>query len=62
MIENSKVIVNSGSSQVDLANKKVTYDLNQPNAYAWDGCPPKRLFFWIALIGTPDWWHGNHKI
>ena len=60
--ENGKVIVNPGTSEVDLINKTVSYDLTQPNAYAWDGCTPKRLFFWVALIGTPDWWHGEHKI
>jgi len=62
VIEDSKVIVNPGISEINLANKTVSYDLTQPNAYAWDGCTPKRLFFWIALIGTPDWWHGEHKI
>ena len=24
--------------------------------------PSKRLFFWVALIGTPDWWHGEQNI
>jgi hypothetical protein len=62
VVENGKVIVNPGTSEVDLINKTVSYDLTQPNAYAWDGCTPKRLFFWVALIGTPDWWHGEHKI
>ena len=62
VIENNKVIVNPGTSEVDLTNKTVSYDLTQPSAYAWDGCTPKRLFFWVALIGTPDWWHGEHKI
>ncbi|WP_339724492.1 DUF1353 domain-containing protein [uncultured Paraglaciecola sp.] len=62
VIENGKVIVNPGSSEVDLESKTVNYDLAKPNTYAWDGCTPKRLFFWLALLGTPDWWHGEHTI
>jgi len=62
VICDGKVIVNPGTSEVDLVSKKVSYDLTKPKAYAWDGCTPKRLFFWLALIGTPDWWHGEHKI
>ncbi|MFT6989820.1 MAG: hypothetical protein ACJASL_001793 [Paraglaciecola sp.] len=62
VIEDNKIIVNPGTSDVKLANKTVHYDLSQPKAYAWDGCSPKRLFFWLALIGTPDWWHGEQKI
>ena len=62
VIEDNKIIINPGKSEVDLTNKTVSYDLTQPNAYAWDGCTPKRLFFWVALIGTPNWWHGEHKV
>jgi hypothetical protein len=62
VIDNGMVIVNQGTCEVNLESKKVSYDLTKPNAYAWDGCTPKRLFFWLALIGTPDWWHGEHKI
>jgi hypothetical protein len=62
VIEDNKIIVNPGTSEVDLAKKTVSYDLTQPNAYAWDGCSPKRLFFWVALIGTPDWWHSEQNI
>jgi len=62
VIDDGMVIVNPGTCEVNLESKKVSYDLTKPNAYAWDGCTPKRLFFWLALIGTPDWWHGEHKI
>ena len=31
------------------------YDFSVKRAYAWDGCTPKRWFFWLILIGTPDW-------
>jgi hypothetical protein len=62
VIEDGKVIVNPGVSEVNLETKTVSYDLTKPNAYVWDGCTPKRLFYWFALIGTPDWWHGDHKI
>lgn len=62
VITDGKVIVNPGSCEVNLESKTVSYDLTKPNAYAWDGCTPKRLFFWLGLIGTPDWWHGEHAI
>jgi hypothetical protein len=62
VIEDNKIIVSPGTSEVNLANKTVSYDLTQPKAYAWDGCSPKRLFFWVALIGTPDWWHSEQNI
>lgn len=62
VIENNKIIVNPGTSEVNLANKTVSYNLSQPKAYAWDGCTPKRLFFWVALIGTPDLWHSEQNI
>jgi hypothetical protein len=62
VIETNKIIINPGSSEIDLTNKTVSYNIFQPNTYAWDGCTPKRLFYWVALIGTPDWWHGEHKI
>jgi hypothetical protein len=62
VIDDGKVIVNPGTATVNIATKQVCYDFSQPNAYAWDGCTPKRWFFWLALIGTPDWWHGEHKI
>jgi hypothetical protein len=62
VIYNGIVIVNPGTSEVDLKGKTVSYDLTKPNAYAWDGCTPKRLFYWFSLIGTPDWWHAEHTI
>lgn len=62
VIDDGKIIVNPGTSEVNLESKTVSYDLTQPKAYAWDGCTPKRLFFWLALIGTPDWWHGEHTV
>lgn len=62
VIDDGKVIVNPSTSKVNLEHKQVSYDFSQPNAYAWDGCTPKRLFFWLTLIGTPDWWHGEHSI
>lgn len=62
VIADGNIIVNPGASAVNLELKTVSYDLTKPNAYAWDGCTPKRLFFWLALIGTPDWWHGEHRI
>jgi hypothetical protein len=61
-IDDGNIIVNPGTSEVNLESKTVSYDLTKHNTYACDGCTPKRLFFWLALIGTPDWWHGEHRI
>ncbi|MCX7097841.1 MAG: DUF1353 domain-containing protein [Methylococcales bacterium] len=53
IIHNGLIIVNPGPSRI--IDGMVEYDFSVRRAYAWDGCTPKRWFFWLALIGTPDW-------
>jgi len=55
LIDHGRIIVNPGGSIVNKENKSVVYDLSRRRTYAWDGCSPKRWFFWIAIFGTPDW-------
>jgi hypothetical protein len=55
IIHNGLIIVNPGLSLVNLNDNTVNYDFSVKHAYAWDGCTPKRWFFWLVLIGTPDW-------
>ncbi|MGR3292723.1 MAG: DUF1353 domain-containing protein [Candidatus Scalindua sp.] len=55
MIHDGFIIVNPGKPDVKLKEKTVDYDFAVKRAYAWDGCTPKRWFFWFSLIGTPDW-------
>jgi hypothetical protein len=56
IIDDGKIIVNPGPSKLDSASGTVTYDYSVRRTYAWDGCTPKRFFFWFAILGTPDWW------
>jgi hypothetical protein len=62
IIHDGKIIINPGVAKVNLEGKTVEYDYSQRRAYAWDGCTPKRHFFWVALIGTPDWWQKKETI
>lgn len=62
VIEDGYIVINPGPSQIDEQGQQVSYDLTVRRTYAWDGCTPKRLFYWLALIGTPDWWHREHNI
>jgi hypothetical protein len=62
VIENGNIIVNPGANTYSKEAGTVSYNLKSPRTYAWDGCTPKRLFYWFALIGTPDWWHKELKI
>ena len=62
VIHNGLIIVNPGHNTLVRETKTVSYQLEAPRTYAWDGCTPKRLFYWFALIGTPDWWHKEHAI
>jgi hypothetical protein len=57
IIHNGKIIVNPGPTvgNPDLIKGVVEYDFNIRKTYAWDGCTPKRWFYWLALFGTPDW-------
>lgn len=56
VVHDGIIVVNPGRAKVDRSTLRVTYDCSKRCTYAWDGCSPKRLFFWVALIGTPDWW------
>jgi len=55
IVHDGYVVVNPGPSIVDRERGSVKYDFSSKRAYAWDGCTPKRWFFWVALLGTPDW-------
>jgi len=62
IIHDGLIIVNPGPSIVCPSTKSVVYDYTVKRTYAWDGCTPKRFFFWFALFGTPDWWQRSEKI
>lgn len=62
VIHDGYVVVNPGRSNVDLIQGNVSYDPASPRTYAWDGCTPKRQFYWVALIGTPDWWQRRGEV
>ena len=62
VIDRGYIIVNPGPSVLDKQTLTLSYDLQRGATYAWDGCTPKRLFYWFALIGTPDWWNKEHTI
>jgi len=62
IIRDGLVIVNPGVSMVRHDNRTVAYDFSCTRTYAWDGCTPKRFFYWIAVVGTPDWWHAARTI
>jgi len=62
VIQEGYIMVNPGKPTVDLDEKTVTYDFTRQRAYAWDGCTPKMWFFWLAVIGTPDWFQKIEEI
>ncbi|MEK6744510.1 MAG: hypothetical protein AABZ15_12925 [Nitrospirota bacterium] len=64
IIHDGLIIVNPGKSRVKRENNvwKVTYNFAVRKTYAWDGCTPKRFFYWVAVVGAPDWWHAPQKI
>lgn len=57
IIHNGLIVVNPGATRTepDKELRTVEYDFTKTRTYAWDGCTPKRWFFWFALFGTPDW-------
>jgi len=62
IIHDGYIILNPGHSTPGKIDTEVNYHPNQRRTYAWDGCTPKLLFFWLALIGTPDWWHKREQV
>lgn len=62
VIHDGLLIVNPGHSTVDAQRLEVHYDFDRPTTYAWDGCTPKVPFYWLAIIGVPDWWEKPHKV
>lgn len=62
LIHDGLLIVNPGPSQVDLDQGEVRYDFSGTSTYAWDGCTPKVPFYWVAILGIPDWWEKLHRI
>jgi len=55
LIKDGLIIVNPGASRVDRRGNIVEYDMTSRSTYSWDGCSPKRWFYWLAIVGTPDW-------
>ena len=62
IINDGMITVNPGPSTVDKSDNTVKYDYSVKRTYAWDGCTPKKWFYWFILIGTPDFWHKEEKI
>ncbi len=62
IIHDGMIIVNPGPSRVNREKRTVAYDFSQTRVYAWDGCSPKKYFFWFLIIGTPDWWPHAERI
>lgn len=62
IIHDGLLIINPGHSTVDLERGEVRYDFARPRTYAWDGCTPKVPFYWLAILGIPDWWEKRHSI
>ncbi|MBD9416038.1 DUF1353 domain-containing protein [Pseudomonas sp. PDM16] len=62
VIHDGLLIINPGRSTVDPQRQEVAYDFSCATTYAWDGCTPKVPFYWLAIIGVPDWWEKPHKV
>ncbi|WJN61475.1 DUF1353 domain-containing protein [Pseudomonas sp. SO81] len=62
VIHDGLLIVNPGHSTLDAQRQEVHYDFARPSTYAWDGCTPKVPFYWLAIIGVPDWWEKPHRV
>ncbi len=62
IIDKGFIIVNPGHATPPEGGETVDYDFSSKRAYAWDGCTPKRWFFWLALVGTPDWGQKIEKV
>ena len=62
VIHDGLLIINPGRSTVDPQRQEVAYDFSCATTYAWDGCTPKVPFYWLAIIGVPDWWDKPHKV
>jgi hypothetical protein len=62
LLHDGWLIVNPGHSTLDLQRQEVHYDFARPSTYAWDGCTPKVPFYWLAIIGIPDWWEKPHRV
>lgn len=56
VVHDGRIIINPGPAHIDLAAGTVDYDFDCTRTYAWDGCSPKVPFYWVATLGTPDWW------
>lgn len=62
VIHDGRIIVNPGHSSVAPERGEVSYHFDRPRTYAWDGCSPKIPFYWLAIIGTPDWWEHRENV
>ena len=62
IIHDGLIIINPGYYKLDSEKKQVSYEFENRRVYSWDGCSPKKSFFWFSLLGTPDWWHGMETV
>lgn len=62
VIHDGRIIVNPGHSRIDPKRSEVRYRFDRPRTYAWDGCSPKIPFYWLAIVGTPDWWEHTENV
>lgn len=62
VIQNGLIIVNPGNKTLCVKKKYASLQFKCSSYLCVGWFPPKRLFYWFALIGTPDWWHKAHKI
>lgn len=62
VIDDGRVIVNPGHYEIQHELGRVNYFPRRQRTYAWDGCTPKRYFFWLLLFGVPDWWQKKVSI
>ncbi|KZX79330.1 hypothetical protein A3715_19585 [Oleiphilus sp. HI0009] len=52
IIKDGNIVINPGKSTIDDNNVKYRYGTT---SYAWDGCTPKSNWWFVAILGTPDW-------
>ncbi|WP_237044477.1 DUF1353 domain-containing protein [Aquipseudomonas alcaligenes] len=62
LLHDGWLVVNPGQSSLSADGHRVSYDFSCPGTYAWDGCTPKVPFYWLAIIGIPDWWEKRHRV
>ncbi|AYC33486.1 DUF1353 domain-containing protein [Pseudomonas cavernae] len=62
IVHDGRLIINPGQAIPPRGGRDVHYDFLRPRTYAWDGCSPKVAIYWLALVGSPDWWERKTPI